>query len=124
MPSTYAHYRLGQQVRRELEGNERKIIEKYPQLYLIGLHGPDILFYYKPLRPNPVNQIGYDLHGHSGKEFFERAKNIINSQKEKEPFLAYTYGVLNHFALDVSCHGYIDEKIAASGISVIFPLNM
>ena len=22
MPSTYAHYRLGQQVRRELEGNE------------------------------------------------------------------------------------------------------
>ena len=30
MPSTYAHYRLGQQVRRELEGNERKIIEKYP----------------------------------------------------------------------------------------------
>ena len=29
MPSTYAHYRLGQQVRRELEGNERKIIEKY-----------------------------------------------------------------------------------------------
>lgn len=24
MPSTYAHYRLGQQVRRELEGNERK----------------------------------------------------------------------------------------------------
>ena len=44
MPSTYAHYRLGQQVRRELEGNERKIIEKYPQLYLIGLHGPDILF--------------------------------------------------------------------------------
>ena len=94
MPSTYAHYRLGQQVRRKLEGNERKIIEKYPQLYLIGLHGPDILFYYKPLRPNPVNQIGYDLHGHSGKEFFERAKNIINSQKEKEPFLAYTYGVL------------------------------
>ena len=59
MPSTYAHYRLGQQVRRELEGNERKIIEKYPQLYLIGLHGLDILFYYKPLRPNPVNQIGY-----------------------------------------------------------------
>ena len=65
MPSTYAHYRLGQQVRRELEGNERKIIEKYPQLYLIGLHGPDILFYYKPLRPNPVNQIGYDLHPES-----------------------------------------------------------
>lgn len=27
MPSTYAHYRLGQQVRRELEGNERKSLK-------------------------------------------------------------------------------------------------
>ena len=52
MPSTYAHYRMGQQVRSMLDGNEKKIVEKYPQLYLIGLHGPDILFYYKPLKSN------------------------------------------------------------------------
>ena len=37
MPSTYAHYRMGQQVRSMLDGNEKKIVEKYPQLYLIGL---------------------------------------------------------------------------------------
>ena len=36
MPSTYAHYRMGQQVRTMLDGNEKKIVEKYPQLYLIG----------------------------------------------------------------------------------------
>ena len=72
MPSTYAHYRMGQQVRTMLDGNEKKIVEKYPQLYLIGLHGPDILFYYKPLKSNAINSIGYELHRHSGKEFFER----------------------------------------------------
>ena len=65
MPSTYAHYRMGQQVRSMLDGNEKKIVEKYPQLYLIGLHGPDILFYYKPLKSNSINSIGYELHKHS-----------------------------------------------------------
>lgn len=28
MPSTYAHYRMGQQVRSMLDGNEKKIVEK------------------------------------------------------------------------------------------------
>lgn len=27
MPSTYAHYRMGQQVRTMLDGNEKKIVE-------------------------------------------------------------------------------------------------
>ena len=117
MPSTYAHYRMGQQVRTMLDGNEKKIVEKYPQLYLIGLHGPDILFYYKPLKSNEINSIGYELHRHSGKEFFERARKVISEKKDREPYLAYTYGVLNHFALDVSSHGYIEQKINESGIS-------
>ena len=117
MPSTYAHYRMGQQVRTMLDGNEKKIVEKYPQLYLIGLHGPDILFYYKPLKSNAINSIGYELHRHSGKEFFERARKVISGKNNREPYLAYTYGVLNHFALDVSCHGYIEDKINESGIS-------
>ena len=34
-------------------------IMKHKQLYDIGLHGPDILFYYHPLVANPLNEIGY-----------------------------------------------------------------
>jgi len=44
MPSTYAHYIFGQQIRGRLSGYERKVIDKYPELFNIGLHGPDILF--------------------------------------------------------------------------------
>lgn len=51
MPSTYAHYRLGQQVRQALSGPQREAVEAWPALYLIGLHGPDILFYYHPCPP-------------------------------------------------------------------------
>ena len=44
MPSTYAHYRMGQEVYHNLTGKPKQIIEKYKELYDIGLHGPDILF--------------------------------------------------------------------------------
>ena len=35
MPSTYAHYIFGQQIRGRLSGYERKIIDKYPELFNI-----------------------------------------------------------------------------------------
>lgn len=117
MPSTYAHYRMGQEVRNSLNEREKEIVESYPELFLIGLHGPDILFYYKPLVSNKVNQIGYGMHGRPGKEFFEKAAKVLKQHQGNDAYLSYVYGFICHFALDVTCHGYIDEKIAASGIS-------
>ncbi|MDD2978510.1 MAG: zinc dependent phospholipase C family protein [Hespellia sp.] len=117
MPETYAHYRMGQAVRKYIGGKEKEIIEKYPELFLIGLHGPDILFYYKPLQSNVVNKTGYGMHERSGALFFERAAKIARKYKNHGAYLAYIYGYICHFALDVSCHGYIDEKIEKSGIS-------
>ena len=32
MPSNYAHYRMGQEVRDCLENEEKKIVEEYPEL--------------------------------------------------------------------------------------------
>ncbi len=117
MPSTYAHYRMGKEVSEALEGEAWHSISMYRQLYLIGLHGPDILFYYKPLKSNPVNRIGFGMHERPGMEFFRYAVKVIEKKKNKEPYLAYMYGVMCHFALDVSCHGYIDKKIAESGVT-------
>lgn len=117
MPSTYAHYRMGQEVLEQVSDPARSIIMKHKQLYDIGLHGPDILFYYHPLRTNPVNAIGYGLHERSGKYFFGKAAEIIEKAHDKEAALAYIYGFICHFALDSTCHGYIDEKIAQSGVS-------
>lgn len=118
MPSTYAHFRMGREVREELEDREKEIIEAYPELFLTGLHGPDILFYYKPLTKNPVNQTGYGMHEKAGEDFFVNAARIIKEHENSQaPYLAYTYGFICHFALDVACHGYIDEKIEESGIT-------
>ena len=117
MPSTYAHYRIGQEVRNNLGELERKVVEEYPELFLIGLHGPDILFYFAPLFNNQVNQIGYSMHGRPGKEFFKNAAEVIKQYPGNNAYLSYVYGFICHFTLDETCHGYIDEKIAASGIS-------
>ena len=46
MPSTYAHFRAGQRLRARLTGTPKAAVEAHPELYNIGLHGPDILFYY------------------------------------------------------------------------------
>ena len=119
MPSTYAHYRMGQEVYKKLPALERATIKRHKELYDIGLHGPDILFYYKPLAVCSINKQGYDMHARSGKEFFAKAGKLFleADDDDKEAMLAYIYGYCCHFALDVSCHGYIDEKIAKDGVS-------
>lgn len=117
MPSTYAHFKLGQEIKEMVPPDEKKVIEEYPELFLIGLHGPDILFYYRPLTSNKVNRIGYGMHERAGKEFFEKAAAVAKAHGGDEAYLSYIYGFICHFALDVTCHGYIDEKIKESGVS-------
>lgn len=117
MPSTYAHYRMGQEVALRVPKWKKNIIDKNKELFNIGLHGPDILFYYHPLASNRVNEIGYRMHEHSGSEFFEEAAKVIREKDHDASSLAYVYGFICHFALDTTCHGYIDDKIAESGVS-------
>ena len=46
MPSTYAHRRFGANVLDHLPAPLREKLEAHRELYDIGLHGPDLLFYY------------------------------------------------------------------------------
>lgn len=116
MPSTYAHYRFGHEVLDGLPEAIQAVIRGNLDLYHIGLHGPDLLFYDRPLWSTPVNRVGYGTHERPGADFFVPAANLLAAKGFPEPHLAYLYGFLCHFALDRACHGYIDEKIAASGV--------
>ena len=49
MPGTYALYAFGKKVLAQVDDEIKNIILKNMDLFLIGLHGPDILFYYKTL---------------------------------------------------------------------------
>lgn len=110
MPTTYAHYTFGQEVLKNLNDDIKKIIEENKNLFNIGLHGPDILFYYKALKSNPISKIGNNLHKLSVDKFFENARNIIKNCPDSEAACAYTLGFICHFMLDSECHPYIRKK--------------
>lgn len=117
MPTTYAHYKFGKEVISALPRPLQNSIENNRELFDIGLHGPDILFYYNPLKKNNVSSQGYELHEKRADEFFyrslERIKNIQNPAAAR----AYMYGFICHFALDSECHPYIEKMIDTSGIT-------
>lgn len=117
MPSTYAHYRFGRDILPKLPAQIRKIISQENDLFNIGLHGPDLLFYYHPLSSNPVNSKGYKIHAEPGITFFRSAAKEVRHSSFSKAYLAYVYGVICHFVLDRECHGYIDQKITESGLS-------
>lgn len=117
MPAAYAHFRLARQIILQLPERLKELTSSYPDLFFAGAQGPDLLFFYKPLKFNGVNKVGYDLHEESGKLFFGNALKIITQNRKRADFKAYALGLLCHYALDKACHGYIENKIAVSNVS-------
>ena len=62
MPAGYTHYVFGEQVLDQLDESIKKRIMPYIDLYHIGIHGPDILFYYDVYKKNPVKSLGFGMH--------------------------------------------------------------
>ena len=72
MPAVYAHRRFGEKVLAACQNDvARTAIESYLDLYNIGLQGPDILFYYDPLRKNAYKAAGDAMHNAPAAPFFE-----------------------------------------------------
>lgn len=117
MPTTYTHYRFGCDVFKNLTPGFQEQIAPYRELYDLGIHGPDLLFYYKALKKNPVNQIGFAMHDKPARDFFRSSKLAMDQISDPGPGLAYLYGFICHFALDCTCHPYVEEKVRSTGIS-------
>ncbi len=118
MPSTYAHYRFGREVAQSLSPQNKSIVQTYPELYAIGLHGPDLFFYYQPLISNALGKFGGELHSKSGRSFFEEMSlPLVRTGYANRAATSYLYGFLCHFALDSTCHGLINQKSSEMGIS-------
>ncbi len=86
------------------------LLQGYRFLFDFGVHGPDLLFYYKPMGTNPVNQTGYQSHKRTGRDFFTQAIETVKASPEPDKAKAYLYGVICHFALDRECHPYVGQK--------------
>lgn len=117
MPSTYAHRRFGAQAAARLPEELRGIVSRHRALYDIGLHGPDILFYYHALRSNPISARGGAMHDQPGSAFFAAARGLLREAEDQEAALAYLLGFICHFALDSTCHPYVEKYTREQGIT-------
>ena len=117
MPSTYAHYRLGCEVLEKLPAALKEIANKNFESFALGLHGPDLLFYYHPLTNNDTNAIGYRIHEHFASEFFTRSAATYIKRGKREADKAYLFGFLCHFALDSEGHPVVNAEMKAKGLS-------
>ncbi len=115
MPATYAHYVFGKKVYHKLPENLRQKIREGKDAFLLGLHGPDLLFYYYPFQKNRVNQYGVAMHKELAACFFDRGR--ICYRKDPDPALrAYLYGFLCHFVLDNECHPFVNLYMEEKGL--------
>lgn len=115
MPTTYAHDLFGKTVYQKLDGSIQEIIRHHRMAYIVGLHGPDILFYVRPFHKNRINEMGRRMHREEAAGFFERGRDLYRETKD-EGVLAYLFGFLCHFMLDSSCHPYIGKYIEETGV--------
>ena len=62
MPTTYAHDLFGKEVYKRLPSDMKALIRRHGDLYRIGLHGPDILFYYMVSKNPEEMRMRHFLH--------------------------------------------------------------
>ncbi len=114
MPASYTHYYFAREVYANLKDTKiQQIIAKYPDLYFIGCHGPDINFFYHPYKSNRIIDQAYAIHEAPGADFFTNALKVVNDSQNKEASWSYLFGFLTHFILDSTCHPYINDVIEA-----------
>ena len=118
MPASYAHYRFGKLLLKEMPADVRQCIQRFRRMYDMGLHGPDIFFYANPFMSTAAGKLGKQYHEQSGQKLFSR----VCTEAGTEAARAYLYGLLAHYCLDCACHPFVN-RMASSGEAKHIPLE-
>lgn len=116
MPATYAHKKFGDDVRAAFI-QTFPALGTHPESFAAGLHGPDPLFYFKPLKKTPVRALGNALHLRSAAAFFTAARPLFAARGKRDADIAYLMGFACHFCLDSVCHGEVAAQMQKSGLT-------
>lgn len=119
MPANYAHRVFGATVLSALSPSVIKRLEDHLPLFQLGLHGPDLLFYYLPVLSTPLGKLGYALHSHTGREVISTMLDTTSSlpKEQQDAALSYTMGFICHYLLDSACHPYVEQLVKAGKAS-------
>lgn len=115
MASYISHYLAAKAV---IEKTGNSLIKEYADCFILGAQGGDLLFY-------AFGQFkGYGARTHKEKtaEIFSAALDYCRREKRPEP-LAYTLGLLTHYALDSTAHPYVVYE-AKERLSAVYPPHL
>lgn len=116
MPATYAHWAFGRDCIELMPQELQRIVHEHRDIYNLGVHGPDILFY--DLLHKNITSYGTKMHYIPASEFFKKAKQVYKEYPEfEDEVLTYIFAFLTHFTLDSVAHGYVERKKEVSNIS-------
>lgn len=115
MPANYTHRIFGREVLAALSPATFERVKDNPLLFQMGLHGPDLLFYYKPVFSTHLGKLGYSLHEHTGREVISAMLETVDNfpESKQDAAMAYTLGFACHYLLDSACHPYVHHLIKA-----------
>ena len=105
MPNYYAHLEFGRHVLEALPLPLRRSIAREKDAFLLGLFGPDPLFFC-PVPPGRPRRLGMEMHRQALRPVAERLRQAI--QENQPQARGYAAGFLCHFVLDSACHGAVD----------------
>ncbi|MEG2002913.1 MAG: zinc dependent phospholipase C family protein [Clostridia bacterium] len=79
--------------------------DNFKTAFYYGVQGPDLFFYYKPIKNRDGVRFGGSLHDRSPKMLFE--KDILELDGKSDFYRGYYFGVMLHFFGDEMMHQYI-----------------
>lgn len=115
MSATYAHYRFGAAMLGKMPADVSKTAKRHRRMFDVGLHGPDLFFFYRPAFSTKVGRLGNKFHRQTGREFFSRVCRNLRMEPCEEG-QAYLYGTLCHYVLDSHSHPLV-EQLSWDGIA-------
>jgi hypothetical protein len=115
MPSSVTHAYFGLDLYDRLNVDKRKLLKSYKNHLKTFAQGPDVLFFYKAFCPNygkDIRILGHYMQQNFTQDFFVNLITEIKKRKlSKNPeVLAFLYGFISHYVLDMTMHPYIIYK--------------
>lgn len=116
MPGFATHYILGKNAASTLPSCTLKsAVINHWNLYMLGLQGPDIFFYYLPVSlHDDERNLGSVMHEQKINTFFKVAVQKLRTQKTpelQETSAAYVAGFLSHYLCDANIHPFVYSRI-------------
>lgn len=116
MPNIITHVLFAQEVLKNETNTEiAAVIERNAHLYAIGANGPDFLFFshakpWEAYKSHALNHLGSKMHAGKVDAFYSEALRCVRRQTitdVRKDMMAYLFGHLCHWALDMVAHPYI-----------------